>query len=485
NVQDDSGVTSDDEFNQESSSADGTQVADEAELPNAEGEAEGTSAASSGGASGSEAVPGGGSGGGSASGGASGGGDAGGGASGGSESSGGNPGDNAPPAPSNVVIVAHQDDDLLFINPRLQQAIDADESLTTVFVTSGHNNQGMDYVQSRERGIETAYRYMAEGAESSSSWDCDSETHGGKSIRHCRLESSKKVETFFIRLPDGGGSGEHPESLLKLWQGSIAETKTRDTQESYRLNQIVSVLRSIIEDRKATNVFTTDITHRHGYDHPDHLITAMLTGVASAASEVSHEFETFVTYSSNNLGYNLSQEEASLVETVFRYYAACDQELCSTASCGTSECTTRPLAQWYGAHHFTTRETPPLQGEISRVSDAATCLSVADSVVVSGSCETSWQWNEDFTLTAESGECLTAGSLDESRQLSLSSCLASDDHQRWMLLDNGLLMLAALPGSAEEGAVFQSAQCITKGAGSSITMGNCSTFFESDVQWSF
>jgi len=57
-------------------------------------------------------------------------------------------------------IVAHQDDDVLFMNPDIQRSIDAGHSVMTVYVTAGACASG-DYYLGREAGVMAAYALMA------------------------------------------------------------------------------------------------------------------------------------------------------------------------------------------------------------------------------------------------------------------------------------------------------------------------------------
>jgi LmbE family N-acetylglucosaminyl deacetylase len=56
-----------------------------------------------------------------------------------------------------MVIVAHQDDDLIFQNPALLEAIAAGDCVRTVFVTVGNAGLGEAYWREREEGSRAAY----------------------------------------------------------------------------------------------------------------------------------------------------------------------------------------------------------------------------------------------------------------------------------------------------------------------------------------
>ena len=58
-------------------------------------------------------------------------------------------------------IVAHADDDLLFLSPDLLHAIEASRNVRTVFLTAGDSGAGADYWGRREAGVRAAYAQMS------------------------------------------------------------------------------------------------------------------------------------------------------------------------------------------------------------------------------------------------------------------------------------------------------------------------------------
>lgn len=73
-------------------------------------------------------------------------------------------------------ILAHPDDDLYFMNPELQQSIDANDQLVSVYVTSGEAEgfnkipghkppkpNVANYAGARRQGLRQAYAFMATG----------------------------------------------------------------------------------------------------------------------------------------------------------------------------------------------------------------------------------------------------------------------------------------------------------------------------------
>src|SRR6185437_16971348 len=58
-------------------------------------------------------------------------------------------------------IVAHEDDDLLFLSPSLLHAIQGGGPIRTIFVTAGDAGSSSTYWNGRQNGIQAAYAQMA------------------------------------------------------------------------------------------------------------------------------------------------------------------------------------------------------------------------------------------------------------------------------------------------------------------------------------
>src|SRR5512135_2483446 len=60
-----------------------------------------------------------------------------------------------------MLVVAHPDDDLLFLSPDLLHDIQRGECVRTVYLTAGNANRAATYWQRREAGERAAYAQMA------------------------------------------------------------------------------------------------------------------------------------------------------------------------------------------------------------------------------------------------------------------------------------------------------------------------------------
>ena len=58
-------------------------------------------------------------------------------------------------------IVAHQDDELLFMNPDLLESLHAGHCVRTVYLTAGDAGKGVAYASTRDAGMRAVYAEMA------------------------------------------------------------------------------------------------------------------------------------------------------------------------------------------------------------------------------------------------------------------------------------------------------------------------------------
>jgi len=154
----------------------------------------------------------------------------------------------AAPGGRELNIVAHEDDDVIFLNPDIQNSITAGRMVRTVYVTAGnlaHDGADFDYWQSRERGALAAYATMGgkvtqqlTGTESyayfSTLYDFSSHTvPGACGAQPCTIDvwtlkgtpTPGQVSVTFLRI-SGANTGTSMWPLEKLWQGSLTSLMT-------------------------------------------------------------------------------------------------------------------------------------------------------------------------------------------------------------------------------------------------------------------
>jgi len=132
-------------------------------------------------------------------------------------------------------IIAHQDDDILFMNPDIAHAIQQNHSILTVYLTAGDAGLGSDYMVVREQGARAAYANMAGVVDSDSSWTTlpvnIQDVPLIKMLQMKRAKGKAPIYLVFLRLPAGSEAGfsfdtspydNAYQSLRILWLGNSA-----------------------------------------------------------------------------------------------------------------------------------------------------------------------------------------------------------------------------------------------------------------------
>ncbi len=107
-----------------------------------------------------------------------------------------------------LYMVAHEDDDLLFMSPDVPESIRAGHTVRTVYLTAGDAGKTSAYWKDgREAGIREAYALMA-GVDNS--WTESVDTVQGKPAYRFTLVGNQRVSVVFLRLPNGGSGDGFP-----------------------------------------------------------------------------------------------------------------------------------------------------------------------------------------------------------------------------------------------------------------------------------
>lgn len=178
-----------------------------------------------------------------------------------------------PPVPTGsryLTFVAHPDDDILFFNPDLEDAMRQGASSSTVYVTSGDASDPP--WQGREMRVMSAQAGMA-GARDA--WSCQTGAYAGHGVSRCTLADVPRVSTIFMRLPDG--------FVMTLWDGSASSLqRIDDPSTSYTHAQLSSALAAMMAEVVPTRMLAMDGTGMFGNDdHPDHVASALFAQEAA------------------------------------------------------------------------------------------------------------------------------------------------------------------------------------------------------------
>lgn len=251
-------------------------------------------------------------------------------------------------------VVAHEDDDLLFLSPDLLHSIQSGNCVRTVFLTAGDSGQNKFYWVNRQLGSQAAYDSML----------------GKKDVwiqRIVRLDDSRyitvsspksnpKISLIFFNLPDGGLQGHgfaasYFESLAKLYSGEVGDMQSVDRQSEYTSAGLTQALSSLMNIYQPAEVRTqADVYSGEFPDHSDHIAAGLFT--ADAANQYSQvQFAgNFLVPVTRYVGYpvrtaepNVGGNDLALKEAAFLAYARFDGGVCQSAQ----QCSETPT---YGSY---------------------------------------------------------------------------------------------------------------------------------------
>jgi LmbE family N-acetylglucosaminyl deacetylase len=183
----------------------------------------------------------------------------------------------------NMQVVAHEDDDLYFINPDIWAAIQSGLPVVTVYLSagqiSGNGTTAGQRARNRQLGIQAAYASMA-GVPSV--WSGEVIWAAGRQVERYSLAGTvAPVEVVFMGLPDGG--------LDAIYDGGSGITVLADggllsRTFAYMRADVVAVLAALMCRYQPTVLRVQDPLPdtRYGPDHADHVAAARMAGQAAA-----------------------------------------------------------------------------------------------------------------------------------------------------------------------------------------------------------
>ncbi|KAL2847752.1 hypothetical protein BJY01DRAFT_246654 [Aspergillus pseudoustus] len=237
-------------------------------------------------------------------------------------------------AARNLNIIAHQDDDLLFLNPSLQHSIQAGDEIQTVYLTAGDSGLGPDYWTSRQAGALAAYAYMA-GVENA--WDEEDYGIKGKTIPKYTLREDDRISLAFLHIPDGNGDGSGfaatgNESLEKLWKGAIPVVRTvDDSGTTYTRDELIASLARVIDTYAPDAISSLDYIHEFGSgDHSDHTAGGLFVNEGATKSSFGGSVIAYAGYPIKDLPANVAGQDLEDKKEAFYTYAPYDSAACAS-----------------------------------------------------------------------------------------------------------------------------------------------------------
>lgn len=242
-------------------------------------------------------------------------------------------------------IVAHQDDDLLFLSPDLSHHIAAGHCVRTIYVTAGDSGRNSQYWLKRERGAQAAYSLLL-GINKNDSWTRKTiKLADHEFVTMASPAGNKRISLIFMRLADGNINGKgfnatNHESLTSLMSNKLATIHAVDGQSTYTSDQLTSALLQLMKNYQPTEINSqamSDEGHTF-HDHSDHL------AVGQYASRARNKYinrtglvpiRFYVGYPIRERPANVSGADLSQKIDAFRAYGQFDGAACRVMTfCG-------------------------------------------------------------------------------------------------------------------------------------------------------
>lgn len=243
-------------------------------------------------------------------------------------------------ATSELNIVAHHDDDILFMNPDIQDSILQKRCVETVYLTSGEWNgtsslSREQYSASRIAGTRAAYATMANVA---NTWSRTANVINGYNIEVATLTGAPNIKLLYLNIHDAGNDTD-PHNLINLYKGTRTNVTTLLPTDSpagisintYTKASLTQTILAILTDYRVTLTRTQDYLPdpRLSSDHEDHIYGALFSNDAlrSYSGVAGDLHSTSVTYRDYNIidsPVNLSSAQIQQKNATINAYKAYD-----------------------------------------------------------------------------------------------------------------------------------------------------------------
>jgi hypothetical protein len=211
------------------------------------------------------------------------------------------PGPDLAPAQT-MFVIAHFDDDMIFMQPELLAALGG--SLITVYVTSGDLARGYRHGDDVFADARAAY---------GGDWRCGYITAAGLPAHHCR---SGEISLVALDMPDGGLEGEATDSLLHLVEGKIEYLPIVSPLGGHATrDDLIAELAEIVTAVGPSQIHALDLAATHGRDHSSHLLSSSFLLWALARTGYTGELRW-------HRGYNVDPEAPTLAGSDYTAAAA-------------------------------------------------------------------------------------------------------------------------------------------------------------------
>ncbi|MEW9553857.1 PIG-L family deacetylase [Nonomuraea sp. NPDC050783] len=226
-------------------------------------------------------------------------------------------------------IVAHEDDDLLFMNPDIHDTIRSGKPSVTVFITAGQltglGNTDAERARNRQRGIQDAYARMASvpdvDPQGQEEWTRDAWSLAGRQVERYTLADRPQVQLVFMNLRDDQLGWfvvvDDFEDHTIIPQGSLV------TQSyTYAYQDVVAVLTGIMQHYRPTVLRAPDPMpdNRYNPGHGDHVAAARFAAAAADSHGAPLIELNYRDYNIADVPANLSPSTVTRKTTILNSY---------------------------------------------------------------------------------------------------------------------------------------------------------------------
>jgi hypothetical protein len=337
-----------------------------------------------------------------------------------------------------LIVIAHFDDDMIFMQPELHTALASGRSLTTVYVSSGDQLHG---------GARAAHTFMAarmgySSVTGSRDWNCGTIWLAGSPAEHCRLRN-RPVSLIALGIADGEKYGELTYSPLHLVEGRVPDLPILGLIEGRAtVASTIAELSEIIALTRPAEIHALDLASTHGYDHSGHMFSSAFALWAAAAARYDGPIRWHRGYSVDPEPMNLSDADYATVKPMIGSFEACYTRC---GPCGTS-CRTIDQGhdQRMRRQYSSTRSPLATRGALAL--ETGTCASVtAGGQLALADCASAATVELDASGHLTIGDACLASGTGNDDPVALAPC-QDTPAQYWVIDSDGLIWNGRPPG---------------------------------------
>ena len=231
----------------------------------------------------------------------------------------------SPPRPTDVFLVAHEDDWQLFMGDVVFKGVRRGNQSVLIYLTAGNENTDANYWRARERAALQSTR-LATAVTDTGEVTCATVALLARRIQRCAIANTV---SYFLRLPDGrrdGAGFAHNafQSLRKLHSTKVSAVSAVDTSTTYTswTDLIATVEEIIRRERPGGSSVTVHANDPNAAinpgDHSDHQMAGLVA--TAMRTKVSAEVIYYVGYALAARPDNRTRSQAGQKSALFLAY---------------------------------------------------------------------------------------------------------------------------------------------------------------------